>query len=306
MKKTLLAVLVATLGIGQVQAKTDLAVLSKELNIMTSIMQTALGQNKDRRGIRIRSIDATYLAKQGIVFEISTTNGGFHFDLANVLSGLDISVPPVPPVPPVPGSNEGGNWVIELDDDWVEMASEVAENVQDAMRNAREQLRDLRVREREYSWEQREYERRKRDLEFEKRNADADERKRIEERAKELESELQRLKTKQAEVNEYAKQIEDEQKKQKEERNAAKQKEYKRFLADFEANVGDVLCKYGAGIKALPSAENISFVLPKFGSDSGRAKLDKIYVFQHKDIKECVKDKIDMNKLLQRSETYLF
>ncbi len=304
MKKSIIALFIASLGLTQAQAKTDLPELSKELEIMTGIMQTALRQNNSRSGIRFRSIDATYLAKQGVVFEISTSNSGvWQFDLGNVLSGISV---PTPPEPPVAISGDGGNWVVEVDDEWVELAEQLAHGAQDAMRDARDKLRDLREREREYSWEQREYERRKRDLEFEKRNADEDSRKRIEERKKELESELQKLKSKQAEVSQYAAQIEEEQKKQNAERNAAKQKEYKRFLAGFESSVGDLLCKYGAGIKALPSDENVSFVLNKFGSVDSRAKQDKIYVFKHKDIQDCVRDKIDTNKLLAQSDTYMF
>ena len=65
MKKTLMAMVVATLCATPAIAKTDLNVLSDELNIMKSIMQTAMRQTNDRKGIRVRSIDATYLAGQG-------------------------------------------------------------------------------------------------------------------------------------------------------------------------------------------------------------------------------------------------
>mgnify|MGYP000076608708 CR=1 FL=1 len=77
-------------------------------------------------------------------------------------------------------------------------------------------------------------------------------------------------------------------------------------MAGFEESVGDMLCKYGAGIKALPKDENVSFVLSKFGSTDSRSKQDKIYVFQHKDIQDCVRDKIDANKLLSQANTYMF
>lgn len=195
---------------------------------------------------------------------------------------------------------------MEIDDDFVDMATEMAEGVQDAMREARDRLRELREREREFSWEKREYERRKRDLEFEKRNADQDRKKQIEQQSEELEAELAKLKSKQAEVSEYAKQLEQEQKAKNAERQAAKREEYKRFLAGFEESVGDMLCKYGAGIKALPKDENVSFVLNKFGSEGSRKKQDKIYVFQHKDIEDCVRDKITPDTLLSQSNTYMF
>ena len=65
MKKTLMAMIVATLCCTPATAKTDLNVLSDELDIMKSIMQTALRQSNDRKGIRIRSIDSTYLSGTG-------------------------------------------------------------------------------------------------------------------------------------------------------------------------------------------------------------------------------------------------
>lgn len=301
MKKTVLALLVATMGLTQVQAKTDLPELSKELDIMTGIMHTALRQSNNRAGIRFRSIEATYLANQGVVFDINTSSsGGWHLDLGNVLSGISV------PTPPAAISGHDGGWVMEIDDDFVDMATEMAEGVQDAMREARDRLRELREREREFSWEKREYERRKRDLEFEKRNADQDRKKQIEQQSEELEAELAKLKSKQAEVSEYAKQLEQEQKAKNAERQAAKREEYKRFLAGFEESVGDMLCKYGAGIKALPKDENVSFVLNKFGSEGSRKKQDKIYVFQHKDIEDCVRDKITPDTLLSQSNTYMF
>ena len=308
MKKTLLAIVFASFGLGQAQAKTDHGELHKELEIMTGILQTALKQTGDRRGLRFRSIDATYLANQGVLFEVNTSNAGWHFnfDLAEVLS--EIPVAPAAPFPPVQISGDGGQWSIEIDEgDWESVAEDAMEQVREGMRELRDQLRSLREREREYAWEQREYERRKRDLEFEKRNADGERRKELDQRTKELEQELKVLEAKKAEVNKYAEQLEQEQKQKTEQRNAAKMKEYRNFLANFEANVGDVLCKYGAGIKALPAKENVTFLLPNLGSGGmSKAKQDKIYVFNHDDIQACVRDKIDTNKLLERAETYLF
>ena len=308
MKKTLLAIVFASFGLGQAQAKTDHGELHKELEIMTGILQTALKQTGDRRGLRFRSIDATYLANQGVLFEVRTSNGGWHFnfDLSEVLA--DIPVAPTPPIPPVQISGDGGQWSIEIDDgEWESIAEDAMEQVREGMRDLRDQLRSLREREREYAWEQREYERRKRDLEFEKRNADGERRKELDQRTKELEQELKTLEAKKAEVNEYAQKLEQEQKQKTEQRNAAKMKEYRSFLANFEANVGDVLCKYGAGIKALPAKENVTFLLPQLGSGgASKAKQDKIYVFKHDDIQACVRDKIDTNKLLERADTYLF
>ena len=59
MKKTILAMLMASvvsLAPTSASAKTDLPELGKELEIMTNIMQTALRQDNDRKGIRFRGI----------------------------------------------------------------------------------------------------------------------------------------------------------------------------------------------------------------------------------------------------------
>ena len=295
----------AGMAFGSAQAKTNLQELDKELEIMTNIMQTALRQDNDRQGIRFRAIDVTYLQGQGVVFEVNTSNSRFHFDIGQMLSGLNV---PVAPTPPINVSGDDQHFVIEFADEqeWEELAREANEAAQDALRDAQRKLRDLREKERDYSWEEREYERRKRDLEFEKRNADEKRRKKIDEKAKELKAELKELESKRAEVQRYAKEIEDEQKLQQEKREAAKKAQYTRFLSDFEANVGDVLCKYGAGIKALPASENVSFILPKFGSASRSEKQDRIYVFKHKDIQSCVRDKITANQLLEKASTYMF
>ena len=304
MKKTLIAMLMAGMAMGSASAKTDLPELNKELEIMTNIMQTALRQNNDKQGIRFRNIDVTYLQGQGVLFEVSTSGGGWHFDIGEIISGLNV---PVAPIPPINLTGDESQFVIEFEDGEIqELAREATEAAKDALREAQHKLRELREREREYSWEEREYERRKRDLDFERRNADEKRRAKIDEKAKELEKELKEIESRRAEVKRYAKEIEEEQKQQQEKRAAAKQAQYKRFLADFEASIGDVLCKYGAGIKALPASENISFILPKFGSASRSEKQDRIYVFKHKDVQSCVRDKINTNQLLEKASAYMF
>ncbi|MCC2618078.1 hypothetical protein LJ739_17620 [Aestuariibacter halophilus] len=300
-----LAAALCSASMGQAQAQTDLSTLHDELQIMSNIMQTALQQNNERKGIRFRSIEATYLANQGVVFDVSSAGSGFQFsfNFAEMLSDLDV---PVAPEPPVHVGGDGNTWVIEFDEDWEQQVEEVAESAREAMRETKHRLRELREREREYSWEMREYERRRRDLEFEKRSADKESRERLEQRSTELEKELSKLKAKQAEVEKYAAQIEKEQEENARKQNEAKQQAYKRYLAKFEESVADVLCKYGAGLKALPDDENVSFVLSRLGDMNGATKQDKVYVFKHKDIKACVKDSINPNQLLTKAQTYLF
>lgn len=309
MKKTLLALIIAGFSFSPAQAKTNLVELNKELEIMTNILQTALRQQNNKTGIRFRSIDVTYLANQGVVFDIHTSGSTsvFGIDLSGLMSGLEgIPEPPQPPQGPVHFVSENGSWEFEIDQEWEEYARDTADKLRDAMHESNDRLREIREQERELAWEQRDYSRQLRDVEFEKRNASDDSVKDISAREKEIKQELAKLETKKAKMAKMSKELELEQKQQAEKRNAAKKKEFTRFLADFEAGVGDVLCRYGAGIKALPKEQNISFVLPNFGSANSRAKQDKIYVFQQQDIQDCVKDKIDTNKLLNKVETYMF
>lgn len=292
-------------------SKTDMVELSKELQIMTSIMKTSLQQSNTRQGIRFRGIDVTYLADQGVMFEVNTSKTGIHIDVAGLIGDIpgligDIEVPPMPDMPLefVTSDNE---VIINIQNDWEEMAEDALEDARDALRESRDKLRRLREREREYTWEQREYERRKRDLAFQKRNADKESLKNIEEVEKELLQEMEELKAKREEVARYADEIEQEQAKANAKRQAAALKRYKQFLSGFEDNVADVLCKYGAGLKALPKDENVSFVLPNFGqAENEHSRQDRIYVFKQQDIQGCVTGKLSANELLTKAHIYAF
>ena len=92
-------------------------------------------------------------------------------------------------------------------------------------------------------------------------------------------------------------------------RQAAKQKLYKESLSLFEDTVGDMLCRYGAGLRSLSDEENVTFLLSDFvdaDNDSVIGSHDKVYVFKHKDIQACVTGKSSKDKLLSAATTYLF
>lgn len=305
MKKTLLAMMFATFGVAQASAQANLPELQDELQIMTSILQTALKQNNDPKGIRFRSIDTTYLANQGVVFEIHTNSGSgrFSFDLNEMFGNIPLPIAPVSPG----GESRQREIIISHDFFDEEDMDEAMEEANNAMQETRERLRELRDREREFSYEQRDYERRKRDLEFEKSNADERRRNELNKELQELEKENKEIASKRDELNKYASSLEAEQKKKEQQRNAAKQQQYKQFLAGFESSIGEVLCRYGSGLKAMAENENVNFILSKFDKDEQtNEKQDKIYVFKNKDIKDCVKEKISMDKLLSGALSYTF
>lgn len=306
-RKTLLATLFATMAAGSACGETHTGELNDELEIMGNILQTALKQDGSSGGIRLRSVSFTYLKEQGVLFQIDTSRSGSSRVFEFISHGNSRSMPS-PPVAPHLFSMDGLN--IEVDEDEIEQVVEEAmERAQDMNRESNSKLRSLAEKLREYAWEQREYERRRRDLEFEKNNSDKDRRKNLEQELQELNSELKKVEIKRAEVERYRGAIEKERKEQAEQRQLAMAQEYKTFLSTFESNVGDVLCRYGAGLKSLDGDEYVNFVLSNFTlPQDGRSqgKQDRIYVFKQKDIQACVRDKINKEKLLAGGLAYDF
>ena len=308
-KKTLLALTLAGLTFSQVQAQTPANVkeVRNELGIMLNILQASLKQNNNKN-IRFRADAVTYLAGQGVVFDIGTNGRGnfFSFDLANMLSNL--AVAPVAPLPPVGGGSR--HVEINIDEhDIEETIREAFERDSDYAEESRDKMRELSERQRDLSWQQREYERNRRDLEFEKRNAEGDRRKELDKELANVAGDLKKLESKRAELEKYTQQLAQEQAKIAQEREAAKKQLYSQSLAVFEETVGNMLCRYGAGLKSLSDNEHINFVLSDFAEadkDSVIRSHDKVYVFKYKDVKSCVTGKSNKEQLLATATTYLF
>lgn len=297
-------------------ATVDMEKLYKDAEIMRNILVTSLKQNNERSGIRFHSVDSTYLQGQGLMFEVKTNTGGwnFSFNFSEML-GENIIVPTPPEPVEIPniviaGDGESAaEFHFDFDEDFSEMAEQAREIAREALRETREKFRELRQDERELSWEAREIERRLRDLEFEMRHADEKRAKKLEERKQELQKEKAELEQRRSEIAKYAEELEAKEKAVRERQEAEEAQKVKRFLAAFEATVADTLCSYGGGLRDLPDAEKVNFVLSDFGerkTNRGRDKMDKVYVFSNKDIKACVSDKIDTNELLSKADTYMF
>ncbi|NCP64846.1 MAG: hypothetical protein GW763_15510 [Paraglaciecola sp.] len=313
-RKTLLALTVAGLsmsaGVSQAQAPSNVTEVRNELGIMLNILQASLKQNS-RDNIRFRAKSVTYLAQQGVVFDIDSGSSRkfFGFDFGNMFNNLPVA--PVAPVAPnAPVVSGSAHFDFDFDSEELEDAlREAFGRDEEFAQDSREKMRELSERQRELAWEQREYERNRRDLEFEKRNADGERRKEIEKDLSELSGELQKLQNKRAELEKYSADMAEEQSKLAQKREEAKKQLYSQSLALFEDTVGDMLCRYGAGVKSLPDDENINFVLSDFttaDNDSVIGTHDKVYVFKMKDIRACVTGKINKNKLLGESTTYMF
>jgi vacuolar-type H+-ATPase subunit I/STV1 len=305
-KKALLGLTLAGITLTQVQAQapSNVKEVRNELGIMLNILQASLRQNNNKN-IRFKAESVTYLVNQGVVFDIDSNNRGnvFSFDLGNMLSNIV-----VPPVPPVNGNAR--HIEIEFDEEGIEETIRQAfEHDNDYAEEARDKMRELSERQRDLSWQQREYDRSRRDLEFEKRSAEGDRRNDIDKELSELAKELITVEAKRAELEKYTAQLAQEQAKLAQERDAAKKQLYSQSLAVFEETIGNMLCRYGAGLKSLPENENISFVLSDFAEaekDSVLRSHDKVYVFKYKDVKSCVIGKSNKEQLLAAATTYLF
>lgn len=310
MKKALTLAMMACLTAG-VSADTDFEKLHKDAEIMQNILATALKQNNERGQINFSGISSTYLAGQGFVFEVRTNNndGNFRFDFGDMFGeNMRIEIPEAPEVAEV-HDVDGYTYSYEFSGDIGEITANALEIAREALRETREQFRELRENERELNWETREFERRIRDLEFEQRHADDERSKEIDQELKEVREQMEKVDKKRTEVAGYAAELEEKEKKVRKEQKASKQKRINRFLADFEATIADSLCSYGGGLRALEKEEKVNFVLRKFGERKtrrGKSKVDKVYVFNHQDIKACVAEDISPNELLTKSKTYVF
>lgn len=277
---------------------TNYQALSKELEIMNSVLNTALKQETSQQAIKFRSMQTSYLANQGVVFTLTTSGRTTRVFFE---SGF-----PVPPPLPVPEIDFSGSGVFseEMEIELQETIHEALDSVKHHFSGNRGRLQDLRSESRDLAWEAREYERRKRDLNFELRNAESSRAKELKEDLKELEKELAELGKKQADLQAYSEKIESEQKALLEKKQAESEQAKKSFLASFEEGVADTLCRFGGGLRAIPNGENVSFVLRGF--NDSQASQDKIYVFKVEDVKKCVQEKIEESKLLASAIVYDF
>ncbi|MFT2091699.1 hypothetical protein [Paraglaciecola sp. 2405UD69-4] len=286
-------------------AKSDTKQIRNEVGIMLNILQASLRQQGSNNNVRFRTDSVFYLANQGVVFEIDGGSRGgsfFGFDLQGLLNHI--------PVTPTAPNNLGASDSHFIDASEIEAIVErIVQHGDDYNDDLRDNLRDLSEEKRELAWEKREYERSLRDLEFAKRNADSERKEELETEIAKLDKALAKVQSKSEQLNKYREELEAQYQKEKAVRSAAKEKLYAESLAMFEDTVGDMLCSYGAGLKSLPLAENVTFLLTDFiqaEDDKGMGTQDKVYVFKYTDVKSCVTGAIDKEQLLASANTYLF
>lgn len=302
-------------------ANDHLEKLHKDTLIMQNIMTTSLKQGSRRGGIRFRKIETGYLAGQGLVFDVHTSNsaGDMHFnfnfndimqEVEDFTQAFDMHDPhgdsDIVVVPDIP---DGFSFSFDMNEEAEEMAEEARERSRDTQRQNRERWRDLREKEKELDWEHREHNRNIRDYEFELRHSDDERKVKIEKEVKEIKKELEKIESRKAEYEKLAVELEEEEKSRKGKEQEAKLRQVKSFLANFESTIAETLCDYGSGLKSLPDNEKVNFILKDFAkgkNQRSREEMDKVYVFNLKDVRDCVLEKITPNDLLLKTETYMF
>lgn len=308
MKKRLLS-LAACLCMATAASATDMVKLNKDSQIMRNILETSLKQENRRGAIRIRSVSTSYLQGQGMVFEVRVNSGNNHFDFNfdGLISDLSVSAPPAPEPPEFEG-----NFVFS-DSEFVgdiQMLTESAlELAREALEDTRGRRRELRQEEREIEWEVRQYEREIRDIEFELRHAEQERKTELNQRKAELQRDKDKLQEKRKDIEAIEEKLREEERSAADKRKQDQAQKVKQFLANFEATIAETLCDYGGGLRELPDAEKINFVLPDFSvvkTNRGNQRVDKVYIFDVKDVKSCVAEDLNASKLLDKAVTYTF
>lgn len=312
-KKTLLALAFSSLAISPIQAKnneTDIKEVRNEVGIMLNILRASLKQQRSEKTIRFWADSAFYLADQGVVFKIDSgrhcgncgRHGGNFIDFD--LSGLISQIPEPPKDPKL------SRFLINIDENEIEkMVMNFVEHGVHYDDDLSDKMRELSEEKHQLGWEKRESERTRRDLGFEKRNADPERRKEIEIRLNGLSKGVAKLEAKTKELEKFQNELDVERSQEVAVRQAAKKKLYKESLSLFENTIGDMLCRYGAGLGSLSDQEKVTFLLSEFvdaDDDSVIGSHDKVYVFEHKDIQACVTGKSNKDELLLAAKTYLF
>lgn len=286
-------------------ALTDYKALSKELEIMDSVMATSLKQASESETITVRDLQTNYLAGQGVVYSIATSNKSRH-----IRYGDDVFIS-ASPAPPFPSRSETGGHRFEeaeqAEQAEIEDAIEHAmEEVEYAFGRDSQQLRETRSSARTIDWRLRESERHAQDLEFEMQNADKERKTEIQAQVTKLTKQNKSLNDQKLKLQEMANKIQGEQKQKREAQKAAMVKANKAFLDAFEESVSDKLCRFGAGLRALPKNEHITFILNNFNRNVSNESTDRIYVFTASDVTKCVQEKMDVKQLLAKATVYNF
>jgi hypothetical protein len=269
--------------------------VEKELKIMSKIFETSLsehshGNNRNHFSSSSRKTEATYLAKQGMVFTFKFNQSGFNnfgdsndwqafgegvghlvgsitSEIASSFANLDIETPEIPEMPNIPRPN--GDW--EKNMEAYEVYQEAMEHLRDEQRDQREEVRELQRNIREV---EREARREKEDV-----------------NTKELEKTKSKLKEKMKVLSKKMEQYE-------KSKMIYQQKKLEKIKAKNKTKSDSILatlCDYGSTLRSLKNNEYITLVFENYANDN-----NQIHVFSFKDVESCS----NKDNLLKKAVSY--
>jgi len=288
LKHLLISGLVATASFA---FAVDYPSINKDMRIMKRIIETALNESQGRRlGSRI---DATYLARQGMVFTINASNvipmPSFDGDWEawgesvgeSALSIVQSVVPAIEPIAP--------EAAMELEAELAEGLADLSGENIEAREQLRAELELLREQLRDSKENLRDNLRELRDIERERYRSDAGERERLDKRRAEIEKRIE--KNKQG-MNAY--------KEKMDEYRKARDKKVRERKVNVINNTIQTLCDYSASLKNLPRDEHVTLIFNNYADEKGKS--DRIYVFKRGDVVDCDRD--DVQKLIRKAYAY--
>ncbi|MEO3864217.1 hypothetical protein [Rheinheimera fenheensis] len=276
----------ALLGYSTYSAADVAPQLKKNADILQTILQTAFSNTEQAR---LTSLQSSYLAGQGLLFQASNKIGASHIFQFN-----DARVPVAPP-PPLPASQ----FEFEIDSEQLtiitEQAEEMAEQAQQQFRQHHRLFEQQRTIEREL----RDVEREKRDLEFSQTLTKLD--KEQQQELTQLQEKTKQLQQKLAEAAKQAEQSREQLAQQRAKRQAEQEQQTAALVKTVGEQFSQVLCDYGASLRLLPDDEHVTLQLNS-RSDAGRY----YWVMKKADINQCMAGKIKAADLLAKAKRYQF
>ncbi|MDA8621671.1 hypothetical protein N9L48_03395 [Psychrosphaera sp.] len=304
--------------------------VKRDIKLMSTILKTSLS---DKLGRHSGQVSASYLAHQGMLFEISANN---RFAAPNIFiskngdvfssNGDSSFVPPPPPKPGTPTTSklerdleelveirmetENTEHLFEMSHSDIEdiefeihKATMLAESLSGDNIKARKEMREakneLRKKQRELSKQASKLERKARQVEREMRDAELVSdinNGESNKQIKKLEAEMLGLKKQLKSVNnEMAKH----QKAVKEAAQKAKEqvrKQQQELAKTYAFTISELVCDFGSGLKSLKNNKFMTFYV----NDASQL----YYVFKQEDIEQCNKGKINYRNLLDKAVKY--
>lgn len=285
-----LTALAASLTVSQVQAADISPALKKNADILQTIMQTAF---KEDENARLSSVQYSYLAGQGILFQANAqgSRNVFHF------SGSGFApVAPVAPVAPLPD----GDFEFELNTGEIERLTEAAQEMAERIKQqSNYSFRIAAEKQRVIARELHDVESELRDIEFNKSISKLD--KEQQQQLAMLQQKATLLKEKQAEAEKEAATTRQQLEEQRNKQLAEQQKQTAAMVKTVGEKFSQILCDYGASLREIPDAQYISLQVNSRNSE-GRY----YWVVKKADINQCMTGKIKAKDLLTKANTYQF